>query len=66
MVNVLLERDDIDHNKLDRSGQALLQCSTQNGHGEVAKILLRRDDIDPDKPNVYSQVQLLCTTKNQC
>ena len=45
---VLLDRNDLNHNRSDKPGQIPLLGAADNGHYGVVKILLGREDLIPD------------------
>jgi len=49
---MLLGRDDVDPDALDRQGETPLSRAAQWGNGEVVKIPLQSDDLDPDRPDL--------------
>jgi len=49
-VKVLLMRGEVNPDKADDDGQALLSHAAAHGCEEVVKILLMREDVNPDKP----------------
>ena len=51
VVNILLERGDVNPDKSDIDGQTPL-LSASKGYEGVVKILLGRDGVDPDKSDV--------------
>ena len=50
VVEILLNRGDIDPDKAGRFGQTPLFCAAWNGHAGVVKMLLERGEVNPDKP----------------
>ena len=57
VVRVLLERSDIDLDKVDR--RKPLSCAAENGHDGVVRILLGLNDVGPNKPDKDRQAILL-------
>ena len=55
MVELLLERDDVNPNKPNRAGRTPLRGATRKGHKGIVKLLLGREDLDPDNPNSYRE-----------
>ena len=52
VVNILLEREDINPNQADTEyGRTPLQWAAKNGHEGIVKMLLERKDINPDQPD---------------
>ena len=49
MIKILLGRDDVNPDKLDRAGQTPLLLAARNRHKGIVKIFLRRDDVNPNK-----------------
>ena len=58
MVKLLLEREDVDPDHLDKGDDGPLSYATINGHEGVVKLLLGREDVDPNLQNKYGQTPL--------
>ena len=59
VVKLLLERGEINPDKLDNDGRTPLSHAAENGHEGVVKILLGREEVSPDKPDNGGQTPLL-------
>jgi hypothetical protein len=46
MIELLLQRDEVDLNAKDRNGQSPLSWQREGGHDAVVKLLLLRKDVD--------------------
>ena len=58
-MKLLLEREDVNPDRLDNSGRKKpLPQADRNGGDGVARLLLEREDVNPYKPNNYGQIQL--------
>ena len=50
VVKLLLERQDVDPNRLDNREETPLGWAAVEGHEGVVKLLLERKDVDPNRP----------------
>ena len=48
-MKILLEREEVNPNKPDNSGQTPLTYAAKNGHEGVVRILLGREEVNPDR-----------------
>ena len=60
MVELLLERGNIDPNHPDKYDLTPLRWAALYGHGRVVKLLLEREDVDPDRQNKNGLTALVC------
>ena len=58
MIEILLGRNDVNHNKPDKYGTTPLCWAAYNGHEGVVKTILRRDDINPNNTDVDGETPL--------
>ena len=64
VVKILLERDDVNPEKLGEYEKTPLCYAAENGHEGLVKILLGRDDVNPEKSDKGWQTPLLCAAQN--
>ena len=53
IVEMLLERDDVNPNRPDKCDRTPLWCAAGNGHGKVVEMRFGRGDINPEKPDIH-------------
>ena len=58
-TKLLLEREDVDPNRLDKYDRTPLWWAALRGHEGVAKLLLERTDVDPNRPDMDNETPLL-------
>ena len=60
----LLEREEVNLDKLDRSGRTPLSYAAWRGREEVVKILLKQEEVNPNKPSYEGQTPLSYAAQN--
>ena len=65
IAKILLQRDDVNINKIDHNEYTALHYACQNEMNEIAKILLQRDDIDVSAINWNKMTALHYACKNK-
>ena len=54
----MLEREGLDLDRPDNSGDTPLYWAADSGHEEIVKLLLGRKDVDPNRPNNINETPL--------
>ncbi|KAI9845534.1 MAG: hypothetical protein M1838_001702 [Thelocarpon superellum] len=58
VVRLLVDRDDVEVDSKDQSGQTPLSWAARGGHEAVVKLLVDRDDVEADSKDYYGQTPL--------
>lgn len=60
IIQLLLQRTDVNSNVLNKHGQTALILAVARGHVDAVKLLLQRADIDPNIIDDAGQTALIC------
>lgn len=63
VVQMLLEKEEIDINLVDTKGRSPLHCAAKNGHTEIVQTLLKMDRIDINLVDSYGTSALILAAK---
>ena len=61
---MLLEREEVNPDKLDNYGITPLSCAASGGYEGIVNILLGREEVNPDKPDNFGRTPLSRATKH--
>ncbi|PWW80907.1 ankyrin, partial [Tuber magnatum] len=64
VVELLLQRGDINPDSSDVGGWTPLSYATESGHESVVKLLLERGDVNPDSPDEYGRTSELWAARS--
>jgi len=65
VVEILLEREEVNPDKPDNNGKTPLSYAAWERHEGLVKILLRRKEVNPDKTDILGQTPLSHAAQNR-